>query len=117
MNTLIALFLILSLEDGFTNMRVAGNFPDIKACETVKEKILAAHRAGLTTIILPKSNTKDLEDIPKNVRHDLQFILAEHMDEVLKVALTKSLPKENLSTISKKKKNKKSENFILPQTI
>lgn len=83
----------------------------------VKEKILAAHRAGLTTIILPKSNTKDLEDIPKNVRHDLQFILAEHMDEVLKVALTKSLPKENLDTRSKEKKHKKPENFILPQTI
>lgn len=60
----------------------------------VKEKVLAAHRAGLTTIILPKSNAKDLEDIPKNVRRDLQFILAEHMDEVLKVALTKTLPQE-----------------------
>lgn len=63
----------------------------------VKEKVLAAHRAGLTTIILPKSNAKDLEDIPKNVRRDLQFILAEHMDEVLKVALTKALPKEKAS--------------------
>ena len=60
----------------------------------VKEKVLAAHRAGLTTVILPKENAKDLEDIPKNVRRDLQFILAEHMDEVLKVALTKSLPAE-----------------------
>ncbi len=81
----------------------------------VKEKILAAHRAGLTTIILPKSNAKDLEDIPKNVRHDMQFILAEHMDEVLKVALTKSLPKEKQVTFKKDKKHKKSENFILPQ--
>ena len=62
----------------------------------VKEKILGAHRAGLTTVILPKENAKDLEDIPKNVRRDLQFILAEHMDEVLKVALTKSLPKEKM---------------------
>lgn len=60
----------------------------------VKEKVLAAHRAGLTTIILPKQNAKDLEDIPKNVRRDLQFILAEHMDEVLKVGLTRALPKE-----------------------
>lgn len=63
----------------------------------VKEKVLAAHRAGLSTIILPKSNAKDLEDIPKNVRRDLQFIFAEHMDEVLKVALTRALPKEKPS--------------------
>lgn len=60
----------------------------------VKEKVLAAHRAGLTTVILPKENAKDLEDIPKNVKKGLQFIFASHMDEVLKVALTKSLPKE-----------------------
>lgn len=58
----------------------------------VKEKVLAAHRAGLTTIILPKQNAKDLDDIPKNVRKDLQFILAEHMDDVLKVALTRAVP-------------------------
>ncbi len=60
----------------------------------VKEKVLAARRAGLSTVILPKENSKDLEDIPRNVKRDLQFILAEHMDEVLKVALTKSLPQE-----------------------
>jgi len=74
----------------------------------VKEKVLAAHRAGLSTIILPKSNSKDIEDIPKNVRRDLQFILAEHMDEVLKVALAKSLPKEKTTDGKKSKvvKNK-----------
>lgn len=60
----------------------------------VKEKVLAAHRAGLTTIILPKDNAKDLEDVPKNVKRDLQFIFASHMDEVLKVALTGTLPRE-----------------------
>jgi len=69
----------------------------------VKEKVLAAHRAGVTTIILPKSNGKDIDDIPKNVRRDLQFILAEHMDEVLKVALTKSLPKDKPSKYQKTK--------------
>jgi ATP-dependent Lon protease len=72
----------------------------------LKEKTLAAHRAGLTTIILPKANAKDLYDIPKNVRRDLQFILAEHMDEVLKVALTKALPKEK-KTLEKSTKGKK----------
>ncbi len=68
----------------------------------VKEKVLAAHRAGLSTIILPKANAKDLEDIPKNVKKDLQFIFAEHMDEVLKVALRRSLPKDKKSAHLKK---------------
>ncbi len=80
----------------------------------VKEKLLAAHRAGLTTVILPKSNNKDLEDIPKNVRRDMQFILAEHMDEVLKVALTKSLPKEKTEKSVGKKEVKHPKNFPVP---
>lgn len=79
----------------------------------VKEKVLAAHRAGLATIILPKDNSRDLEDIPKNVRRDLQFILAEHMDEVLKVALTKSLLKEKPSRESKTDKTKESHKIPL----
>lgn len=58
----------------------------------VKEKIIAAHRARLTTIIMPKNNKKDLEDIPQYVLNDLHFVFVEHMDEVLKVALTKPLP-------------------------
>lgn len=53
----------------------------------VKEKVLAAHRAGLKTIILPKENMKDLEDLPESTRNDLTFIPVEHMDEVLKRAL------------------------------
>ncbi len=80
----------------------------------VKEKVLAAHRAGLTTIILPKSNAKDLEDIPKNVRKDLQFILAEHMDEVLKVALTKALPQEKNTQKTGEEISKGSQSFQTP---
>jgi len=57
----------------------------------VKEKVIAAHRAGLKTIILPKDNKKDLEDVPKEVLKDLKFIFVEHMDEVWDYALTKSL--------------------------
>ncbi len=53
----------------------------------LKEKSMSAHRAGLTTIIIPRDNEKDLEDIPKSVRNDLQFILVSHLDEVLKHAL------------------------------
>ena len=53
----------------------------------VKEKVLAAHRAGLKTIVLPKDNEKDLADIPKNVLDALDLYTVESMDEVLKVAL------------------------------
>jgi ATP-dependent Lon protease len=53
----------------------------------LKEKILAAHRAGIKTIIMPLENKKDLEDIPQNVKSKLEFILVEHMDEVLEAAL------------------------------
>ena len=53
----------------------------------VKEKVLAAHRAGVKTIILPKDNEKDLADIPKAVLDVLELHLVESMDEVLKIAL------------------------------
>ena len=59
----------------------------------VKEKVIAAHRARLKTIILPKDNKKDLEDVPKEVIRDLKFIYVSHMDEVLDLALTKPLPR------------------------
>ena len=57
----------------------------------LKEKVLAAHRAGVTTIILPKDNEKDLADIPKEVLNVLKLHLVESMDEVLKIALTEPL--------------------------
>jgi ATP-dependent Lon protease len=53
----------------------------------VKEKVLAAHRAGIKTIILPAWNRKDLEDIPKKVEKDIQFHFAEKMQDVLTLAL------------------------------
>ncbi len=53
----------------------------------VKEKVVAAHRAQIKTVILPKDNKKDLEDIPNNVMNDLHFVFVHHMDDVLKVAL------------------------------
>jgi ATP-dependent Lon protease len=58
----------------------------------VKEKVLAAHRAGLTRIILPKDNEKDLADIPKNVLDVMKIYLVDSMDEVLKEALEAPLP-------------------------
>jgi len=53
----------------------------------VREKVLAAHRAGLKTVILPKRNVKDLVDVPKRARTDLKIIPVEYMDQVLEVAL------------------------------
>ena len=58
----------------------------------VKEKVLAAHRAGVKTLILPKDNEKDLAEIPKNVLDMLDVYMVEAMDEVLKIALESPLP-------------------------
>ncbi len=55
----------------------------------VKEKVVAGHRAGLKTIVLPRDNKKDMEDIPDNVKNGLKFVFADRLEEVLPVALTK----------------------------
>jgi ATP-dependent Lon protease len=65
----------------------------------VKEKVIAAHRAGIKTVILPKNNKKDLEELPKKVLKDLKFIFVSQMDEVLKVALVKPLKIETESEV------------------
>jgi ATP-dependent Lon protease len=53
----------------------------------IKEKLLAAHRAGIKTVILPKQNKKDLEEVPKKVQKEIRFHFVDKMREVLKVAL------------------------------
>lgn len=55
-----------------------------------KEKVLAAHRAGVKTIIAPEDNRKDMEDIPDYVQKDLNFVFVKHMDDVLRVALVRA---------------------------
>lgn len=55
----------------------------------VKEKVIAGHRAGLKTIILPRDNKKDMEDVPTKVKKDIKFVFASRLDEVLKTALNK----------------------------
>ena len=54
-----------------------------------KKKVLAAHRAGSRVIILPEENRKDIDDIPANIRKELEFHLVSHLDEVLALALLK----------------------------
>ena len=60
----------------------------------VREKVLAAHRAGLKTVILPERNLKDLVDVPKQVQKDLKILPVTHMDQVLEIALSKEVVSE-----------------------
>jgi ATP-dependent Lon protease len=53
----------------------------------LKEKVIAAHRAQIKTVILPEENKKDMVDIPENVKKDVKFVFASKIDDVLKVAL------------------------------
>jgi len=81
----------------------------------LKEKLLAAHRAGVKKVLIPKENEKDLVDIPKKVREDIKIIPVETADEVIKIALVKSLkPVEwtDVDKISDSKKDEKSQASI-----
>ena len=59
----------------------------------IKEKVLAAHRAGIRKIILPKANERDLQDVPEDVRNELKFVPVESVEEVLNVALGIEMPR------------------------
>ncbi|MDP9148793.1 MAG: endopeptidase La [Myxococcota bacterium] len=58
----------------------------------VKEKLLAAHRSGITTVIIPRENRKDLREVPRRVLKSTRIVLVEHMDDVLREALCLSSP-------------------------
>ncbi len=58
----------------------------------IREKVLSAHRSGLKTVILPKRNAKDLVDVPKRARSELQLVLVDHIEQVLDVALKPAKP-------------------------
>jgi ATP-dependent Lon protease len=72
----------------------------------VREKILAAHRSGLKTILLPEKNEKDLVEVPKKVRGDLDIKFVKHMDEVIKIALHKEAERTNVSLNLEEKKKR-----------
>ncbi len=61
----------------------------------VKQKVLAAHRRGLKTVILPRANDVDLDEVPQEIREELRFELVEHVDEVLELAFDASLEIES----------------------
>jgi len=71
----------------------------------IKEKVLAAHRAGLKRVILPSRNAIDLDELPADVRGSLKFIFSDTVDDVLKAALIKSPPKKPQSKPKKKTSN------------
>src|SRR5208337_2288532 len=58
----------------------------------LKEKLLAAHRAGIFEVILPKDNEKDIPEFPENLRSAMKLHFAENMDQVLTIALERPLP-------------------------
>jgi ATP-dependent Lon protease len=65
----------------------------------VREKVLAAQRAGVHTVVLPSENEPDLEDLPAETRKGLEFVLAEHVDEVLEAALDGAIPSRRPSGV------------------
>ena len=80
----------------------------------VKEKVLAAHRSGITTVILPKQNEQDVDDVPDEIRKMMKFIYVESVDEVIKAALEKAKPVKKKTT--KKNKIKKKKKVIKAKT-
>ena len=75
----------------------------------LKEKLLAAHRAGIKQVLIPKDNEKNLVDIPKKVIDDIKITPVNSADEVLKIALTKELKPTDWVEVDKISDNKKSE--------
>jgi len=81
----------------------------------LKEKLLAAHRAGIKQVLIPKDNEKDLVDIPQKVKDDIKITPVEVVDEVLKIALTKEFKKvewTEIDNVSGSKKEDKSQASI-----
>ena len=81
----------------------------------LKEKLLAAHRAGIKKLIIPRDNKKDLADIPQKIKDDIKIITVETVDEVLKLALKNELKRvewQEVENISKSEKEDKSQASI-----
>ena len=78
----------------------------------LKEKLLAAHRAGIKEVLIPKENEKDLVDMPKKIIDEIKITPVEYADEVLKIALTKQLKKTDWVEVEISKKDEKSQASI-----
>ncbi len=81
----------------------------------LKEKLLAAHRAGIKQVVIPNENEKDLVDIPDKVKKDIKIIPVKHVDEVIKISLIKELKRVDwveVEDMSKSKKEEDSEKIL-----
>ena len=78
----------------------------------LKEKVLAAHRAGIDTIIIPADNKKDLDDIPENVRKRIKFVIVDRMETVLNTALV-----NKINTDVEAGFKQKDEDVIIPEEV
>ncbi len=78
----------------------------------LKEKLIAAHRAGIKQVLIPKENEKDLVDMPKKIIDEIKITPVEYADEVLKIALTKELKKTEWVEVDMSKKDDKSQASI-----
>jgi ATP-dependent Lon protease len=78
----------------------------------LKEKIFAAHRGLISTVIIPRENEKDLKDIPDKILKKMTIVMAEHMDEVLKLALVLEDPENFL-----KQKDKEEKSFYAKEPV
>ena len=78
----------------------------------LKEKLLAAHRAGIKEVIIPKDNEKDLVDMPKKIIDEIKITPVENADQVLKIALTKELKRAEWVEVDLSKKDDKSQASI-----
>ena len=79
----------------------------------LKEKLLAAHRAGINHVVIPKDNEKDLVDIPKKVKEDIKITTVKVVDDVLKIALTKELKRVEWVEVDKLSKTNDNTEKVL----
>lgn len=75
----------------------------------IRDKVLAAHRAGIKTVILPRENERDLEEVPEHVKKDLKFVFVENMDQVLEIAMAEKVKKQATVTKSRSVERKAAE--------
>ena len=85
---------------------------DVLPIGGLKEKLLAAHRAGIRVILIPEDNKKDLVEIPKKILDNITVTPVKTVDEVLKIALTKELIKTEWVEVDMSKKDDKSQASI-----
>jgi ATP-dependent Lon protease len=78
----------------------------------IKEKVLAARRSGITTVILPKKNEKDLEEVPDQVKKDMKFHFVQKMDEVIQIALKPQTTKRVQRAKGSKGRVKKQKKYV-----